>query len=394
MLESIYVGMTGLMGYSRGLRVIANNAANLNTPGFKSSSLQFADMFYSNGSLAAGSGPDRGQIGYGLNTYATNLNFSQGELRQTGNTLDLAIDGQGLFALEDDSGDVRYTRSGQFEFNADGVLVNRADGAKVMALGTDGTFTEISTTNERTHPAKATTTVTFNGNLSSTATEQTVSGVRVLDAVGGEHLLSVKFTKSTTTSGVWTLEVLDGSETLASGSITFSDGLPTADTAKLSFTYTPSGQAAMPLTFDFGSDVTSYASGDLSTLAAASQDGYEAGALSSVSFDTSGYMVLAYTNGQTVKSSRLALGRFDSLDAVTPSGDNQFTVVNDSAWHTGFAGENSFGGIRSGVLEISNVDLSQEFSDLVIMQRGYQASSQIVATANDMLQELFNMKGK
>src|SRR3954471_8343015 len=113
MLNSIYIGMTGLQGYSQGLRVIANNTANLNTPGFKGSTLQFADMFYTND----GSGAGNMQVGYGLHTAGTVLNFQQGELRQTGNNLDLAIDGQGLFTVQDAAGNTHYTRAGQFTFN-------------------------------------------------------------------------------------------------------------------------------------------------------------------------------------------------------------------------------------------------------------------------------------
>src|SRR4051794_22833120 len=116
MLNSIYIGMSGLQGYSQGLRVIANNTANLNTPGFKGSTLQFADMFYSNNRTQAGPGGMM-QVGYGLNTAGTVLNFQQGELRQTGNSLDLAVDGQGLFTVKDASGDLHYTRAGQFSFN-------------------------------------------------------------------------------------------------------------------------------------------------------------------------------------------------------------------------------------------------------------------------------------
>jgi flagellar hook protein FlgE len=90
----------------------------------------------------------------------------------------------------------------------------------------------------------------------------------------------------------------------------------------------------------------------------------------------------------------LAVSRFDSQDAIEPSGDNQFRPTNNHAWHIGSAGADGFGNVKAGTIEISNVDLSQEFSDLVIMQRGYQASSQVISTANDMLQELFSMKGR
>jgi flagellar hook protein FlgE len=391
MLDSIYIGMTGLQGYSQGLRVIANNTANINTPGFKSSSLQFADMFYSNSS--AGSGTM--QVGYGLNTAGTVLNFQQGELRQTGNSLDLAIDGQGLFTVQDSSGNLHYTRAGQFTFNADGVLVSRIDGSKVMGLDANGALHEISRTGLATAAGKATTTVKFGGNLSSTASDFTVGSVKVIDAVGGEHQLTVRLTNTgDTTPGTWKVELLDGTDVVGSGEVSFTNGRPDPDTAKVSITYSPPGLEAIPLTLDFSTDVTSFASGNLSSLAVTSQDGFTPGALTGVSFDSLGTMVLTYSNGQTVKGMRLALGRFDSLDAVAANGNNQFDATNSLAWHNGMAGEGGFGSIKSGMVELSNVDLSQEFSDLVIMQRGYQASSQVISTANDMLQELFSMKSK
>jgi flagellar hook protein FlgE len=390
MLDSIYIGMTGLQGYSQGLRVIANNTANINTPGFKSSSLQFADMFYSNSSTGSGTM----QVGYGLNTAGTVLNFEQGELRQTGNSLDLAIDGQGLFTVQDSSGNLHYTRAGQFTFNADGVLVSRVDGSKVMGLDQNGALHEISTSGLATAEGKATTTVKFSGNLSSTATELIVGSVKVIDSVGGEHQLTVKFTNNESTPGTWTVELLDGTDVVGTGEIVFSNGRPEPDSAKVSITYSPVGLADVPLTLDFSTDVTSFASGNLSSLAFTSQDGFVPGALTGVSFDALGTMILTYSNGQTVKGMRLAMGRFDSLDAVAANGNNQFDATNSLAWHTGVAGSGGFGSIRSGMVELSNVDLSQEFSDLVIMQRGYQASSQVISTANDMLQELFAMKGK
>ncbi|HVZ46116.1 MAG TPA: flagellar hook-basal body complex protein [Ramlibacter sp.] len=392
MIDSILVGMTGLQGFSKGLRVIANNTANIDTPGFKASTLQFADLFYSTSSPGTGSGLM--QVGYGLDTGGTSLDFKQGELRQTGNTLDLALDGQGLFTLKDADGNIHYTRAGQFMFNADGVLVNRADGSKVMGMDANGVMGEISIKGEGTLEGKATTTVTFSGNLPSTSASQTVQGVTVIDSVGGTHDLSVKLTASTTDPGHWTVELLDGSASFAAGEIAFVDGMPDPAQSKVSVTYKPAGLADVPLTLDFSADVTSFDSQDLSTLAFRSQDGYAPGALTGVSFDDTGTLVMSYANGQTEKGSQLALGRFDSLDAVKSVGGNAFDNTNSLAWHVGVAGGNGFGKVRSGMVELSNVDLSQEFSDLVIMQRGYQASSQVISTANEMLQELFTMKNK
>jgi len=391
MLESIYIGMSGLMGYSRGLRVIANNTANLNTPGFKGSSLQFADMFYSGGGSAGFNG---NQIGYGLNTYSTTLDFKSGELRQTGNALDLGVDGGGLFVVRNASGQLRYTRDGQFQFNSQGILVGRTDGSTVMGIAADGKLQEIGLTGLRTNPAKATTTVKMAGNLSSTAAEQSVAGITVIDAAGGSHQLSLKFTsQDATAAGSWKVTVLDGTTEVGTGTITFVDGKPVLASAKLSVVYKPAGQAEVPLLFDFSSDVTSFASGDLTTLAMAEQDGYGAGALTSAGFDANGALALVYSNGQTVKGIRVALAQFDSVDAVAAGGDNAFEAVDEGAWHIGLPGD-AFGAVRSGVVEISNVDLSQEFSDLIITQRGYQAASQIVSTANEMIQVVFDMKAR
>ena len=393
MLETINVGMSGLLGYSRGLRVIANNTANINTPGFKSSSLQFADMFASHD---PGSGGGLMKIGYGLNTAGTALNFKQGELRQTGNGLDLAVDGQGLFTLKDASGNLHYTRAGQFQFSTDGVLVNRADESKVMAQHADGSIGEVSIAGLKTKEGKASTVAKFNGNVSSTGTDATIGSVKIFDSAGGEHLLSVKLTNTNaTTAGSWRVELMEGTAVIGTGQIIFAGGRTQSGSGKVSVTYSPAGVPAIPIELDFSTDVTSFASGTLSTIAFASQDGYGAGALTDASFDDKGKLVLSYSNGQkSTDGPTLSLGRFDSVDAITPIGGNQFDATDSLAWRVGVAGDGSFGSVRAGVVEISNVDLSQEFSDLVIMQRGYQAASQVISTANDMLQELFSMRGR
>ncbi|MCE3270995.1 MAG: flagellar hook-basal body complex protein [Ramlibacter sp.] len=391
MLDSINVGVTGLLGYQQGLRTIANNTANLNTPGYKSSTLQFTDLFYSSSS----SGGRSTQLGYGLDTAGTRLDFSQGDLRQTGNDFDLAVDGEGLFVLQDAQGQTSYTRAGQFGFDANGVLVSRVDGSKVMGIDEAGGSVEISLDGQRVAAGKETSLVRLTGNLSSTSTEETVSPVKVFDALGQEHALSVKFTNTHATSaGSWKVEVFDGTTLVGTSQVVFVDGEPTLSSSKLAFSYTPAGGVAQPLTLDLSADVTSFASGNLSTLAMTSQDGYAPGTLSKVTFDATGTLVATYSNGQTVKGSRLALGRFESLDAVEALGGGQFREAGGIPWTVGSAGEAGFGPLRAGMLEISNVDLSREFSSLVVMQRGYQASSQVISTANDMLQELFGMKNK
>ena len=396
MLESIYVGMTGLLGYSRGLRVIANNTANINTPGFKSSSLQFADMFYTGGNLAGGNASqNRDQVGFGLNTTGTAMSFKQGELRQTGNSLDMAVDGQGLFVLQDAEGKITYTRAGQFKFDDNGVLVSRANGEKVMGMDDSGTLTEISLAGQMLNQGRPTSRIKFAGNLSNTATQPFNGPVQVLDELGISHTLTLRISAVANATNTVKAELLDGTIVLGSSNIVFSGGSKaTPETALMQVAYAPAGQQTMMLTLDFSTDVSYFAQGNASDFKVASQDGVGPGSLSSTTFDGDGILRLAYSNGQTVKGAQLALARFDSPDAVAALGNNQFEMVNKNAWHYGKAGEGAFGSVRAGQIEISNVDLSQEFSDLVIMQRGYQASSQVISTANEMLQQLFSMKSK
>ncbi len=398
MIDSIYVGMTGLAGFSGGLRVIANNTTNLNTPGFKSSNLQFTDLFYSRDNVTTGSSnTGHSQRGYGLNTAGTSLSFKQGDLQQTSNGLDLAIDGQGFFMIRDDDGHLSYTRAGQFRFNDSGVLMDSATEQQVMSLGAGNNLEEINLTGVRTNAGRATTRVIFKGNLSNTATTQTVNGVNVIDALGGEHTLDARFTNlSATTPGAWTVELLDGTTVVGSGQIQFQSGLPVPGSSTITLTYSPAGVAPIPLVLDFSTDVTSFASGNLSTLAMNSQDGLGPGNLTDVTFNATGTLQLAYSNGQVVSGAQLALIRFelDSMATLESVGDNRFISQATRGWEIGAAGSPGFGGISSAMLEKSNVDLSQEFSNLVIMQRGYQASSQVVTTANEMLQQLFSMKSK
>jgi flagellar hook protein FlgE len=391
MLDSIYIGMSGLLGYSRGLKNIANNTANMNTPGFKESTLQFTDLFYADQHLRG----QHSQLGSGLNTGGTMLNFKQGELRSTGNALDMAVDGSGLFTLMDGAGKLHYSRAGQFEFNADGVLCNRSDGARVMGLeGADGLH-EISIAGLHANPPKATTSVKFSGNLSSTGSAQSVTGVTVFDHHGGQHALSLQLTNgSADNAGTWLVNVLDGSTLVGSGSLAFVDGHIVPSSASLAFHFSPVGVASQTVTLDFSTAVSSLPSGNLSSLAMSAQDGYAAGSITGTSFDDAGILLITYSNGQSVQGRQLALSHFASHDAIKSRGGNQFDAVDGTVCHRGRANDGLFGVLRTGTIEVSNVDLSQELSVLVVMQRGFQSSSQIISTANEMLQQLFSLKGK
>jgi flagellar hook protein FlgE len=384
MLDTINIGITGLQGFSRGLKVIANNTTNMNTSGYKSAALQFSSLFDAGG--------ENGGQGGGLSAGFTALNFSQGELRQTGNDLDMAIDGHGLFMLKGADGKIHYSRAGEFQFNSDGVLVNRADGADVLGVGADGNLSTISIGSQHFSTAGATTLVTFGGNLSSSQATQTINAIKVVDTAGGEHQLTATFTSKG--SGNWDVSFKEGSTVVGSGTIAFSNGKIATASSSIAFDYTAPGLGATRVTFDFSNNVTSFASGSLSTLAMATQNGVAGGELTETAFDANGTLLMTYSNGQTVKGPKLALSRFDTADGLEPAGASELSSVGIPGWHIGTAGSGAFGTVKAGWIEQSNVDLSQEFSNLVITQRGYQASSQVISTANDMLQELFGMKSK
>jgi flagellar hook protein FlgE len=399
MIDLINLGMTGMQGYSKGLKVIGNNTSNLNTPGFKSSSLQFTDLLYASGDQRWGMGSGReGQMGRGLNTLGTNLNLKQGDIRQTGNSMDVAVQGEGMFTLVDADGRRHYSRAGQFELNADGILVNRTDGSKVLGRDTNGNNIDISIAGKRTKTGNPTSTVKFRGNLAPIDTEATVESVTVIDQEGVSHVLTLNLTKSTTPTlpggTSWEFELLDGTNSIATSNLDFVSSMSLL-TDTFAVQYTPSGGSTMNLTLDFSTEVTAQAFGTTaSDLTMASQDGIANGSLLGVSFDATGSMVLSYSNGHTVKGPRLLLSRFDAQDEILAEGNNQFSIQNKEVWPSGLAGEEGFGTIAGGAIESSNVDLTQELGELVIMQRGYQASSQIVTTANEMIQQLFTMRSK
>jgi flagellar hook protein FlgE len=395
MLDSLYVGMTGLEGYSKGLRVISNNVANLNTPGFKGSQQQFSDLFYQGGS--GGSASSNGgfpQYGTGLNALATTLNLKAGETRQTGGALDVSVTGDGFFVLKDkDSGDIRYTRAGQLQFDKDGFLTGQDTSQHVMGFADSGALVDISLTGLRANPAKATANVVLQGNLSSTLTTSTLDNVKVIDSAGAEHLLKLVFKRTTAADKDWSVDVIDGTTTLTTGSVSFADGKVVDGKDSVAFSFTPTGAPAMSVTVKLGADVTSFASGSSSSLAVASQDGIAPGTLTNATFDVDGKLKLTYSNGQSVDGPQLALAKFDSSEAIESAGGNQFIARDASLAHLGRANAGGLGKVTAGQLELSNVDLSVEFSDLIVMQRGYQAASRIVSTADEMLKELFDMKG-
>lgn len=393
MLDTIFIGMSGLQGYSQGLKVISNNVTNLNTPGFKAANQQFTDAFYQYSNLP---GRDQPLHGTGLAALSTRLNLQAGDTRSTGNALDLSIDGEGFFVLRDAHGAEQvYTRAGQFQFNDAGELVSGISGKQVMGRTETGGLSAISLAGHRTHAARATSKVSFIGNLSVAAEEFSLDNVKFNDALGAEHKVRLQFKRgSGDTANTWTVTVFDGEDSIGTGDISFSDGKPVAGDGTVAFSFKPDGSEAFEVTLDFSTEVTSFAAGSSSTLAFASHDGFAAGTFTTASFGADGTLSLHYSNGQKREGPRLALASFDHGLGLEQAGQGELRATGATEPRFGSPGDEGMGKVQGEKLELSNVDLSSEFSELIVMQRGYQASSHVLNTADEMIRQLFDLKGR
>lgn len=401
MFSSIYAGLSGLISFSKGLDVISNNVANLNTPGFKSSQLFFEDLFYQQRQTGNNSGSlSTTQLGTGVDTSQTRLKFAQGELRETRNALDVAIDGNGFFVLRDNNR-VYYTRNGQFEFDADGYLVEKGSNAKLASL-TGGVLADINVNGYRTSAPQPTTEISFTGNLSSGSQAKEIPNVTLFDANGGSRVVTIKFTNnSSVKAGNWIIKIIGANnQELGSGEIEFNgNGSPKADMNKYTFRLDANNPDSPEITLNFGepgsfTGTTSFSGGTTSDVRVGIQNGRSAGFVTKVSINNDGYLEIVYSNAQTERFERIALAWFDNLQELEQVGGNRFITNGSQSPRFSFSGQDAMGKLASGKVELSNVELTEQFTDLIIVQRGYQASSQVISVGNEMMQQLFDLKAR
>jgi flagellar hook protein FlgE len=335
--------------------------------------------------------------------------FTQGSLSNTGNTLDLAIDGDGFFQLADNTGIAAYSRAGQFEVNSLGEIVDPSGrflqgyqaSATGVILGTVGNIT-LSTA---TIAPQATGTADVEANLNAAATVPAAAfdvtdaatynfsnGMTLYDSLGAQHQLRLYYVK-TATANTWELHSqIDGGATAARTDLVFnSSGVLTSGGAQ-TFSLAITGGAATPqsIAMDF-SDITQY--GSASNLTDQIQDGFASGSFQSLSVDSGGRVVAQFSNGQTRTLAQVVLNRFTNPNGLTRSGENGFAETVDSgAPLAGAPTNNGLGRLISQTIEQSNVDLGKEFVDMIITQRAFQANSRAITTSDEMLQELVNLK--
>lgn len=399
MFDAILIASTGLSAYSRGLSNISNNVSNLNTTAYKRSSMQFQDLIYNQSSTL-------GREGNGVIAGKPLPVFTQGELRRTGNALDVAIDGAGYFILNRD-GKTFYTRDGQFDFNSEGILVSRQSGIPVMSFSDTGQLAPLNITPLRNMAGTPTALIKFDGTLSIADADRshTISDITVVSTAGVASKASVVLNDETdpAVTGVdhrWGFTVRnDRSETVASGTLIFgSDGSPAAGSDKFSFDW-PSPGNTQKITLDFGTPgafagLTSFSAGTTSTARVQSADGKTSGSYTTSAYEDDGSVVLNYSNGEKRTAGRLALAWFAEQDKLVAQGASLWTDPDQSPTLVGAPQTSRFGQLSGGEIEASNVDLTQQFSELIVVQRAYQASSQVISTANEMMQQLFDMRGR
>ncbi len=398
MLRSLYSGISGLRQHQTMMDTVGNNIANVNTAGFKSSGVVFEDTL-SQMLRGAGApdprtnqgGTNPAQVGLGVRLGAITTNFSQGAAQTTGRSTDLMIQGDGFFSVRQ-AGQTLYTRSGAFNFDANGWLVTNS-GAKVQGwTATNGVVDVNSPVGDLRLPVgtllepQPTTTSTIGGNLPANDPTGTVisSSMKMYDAQGTEHTVTYRLTKAAAND--WTLDVLEGATSYLSTSVTFdsSTGLLTS-------------ASPVTATASWGAidvDVTGLTQfGGSNTFAATQQNGSSMGSLQAFTLGNDGTIVGVFSNGLKQTLGQVSLTSFNNPPGLEKVGGSFYReTVNSGLPQTGTAGAGGRGMLSSGNLEMSNVDLASEFTNLIVAQRGFQANSRVITTSDEILNDLINIK--
>ena len=420
------------------LGVTGNNIANASTVGFKGSRVQFGDL-YANGFLSSGSAP----VGDGVGVQSVKQSFGQGNISFTDSGLDLAIDGDGFFVLNN-GGELRYSRAGQFGTDKDGFVVNnqnmRVQGFVADAAGNlSGVRDDLQiasdnlapqrTTNLRTdlnldareQVLTATPPVPFNPLDPSTYNH--VTATTIFDSLGNPHEITQFYAKqdpTTPTPGVtqsnWSLYVQidgkyvgggsattpteelafdqDGNLTLpANGVIEIADWTPEDSAGNPNGATGPSAIATEPgSTFNLNlGSTTQY--GAAFGVNDQRQNGYTTGRLSGLDVSQEGVIFARYTNGQSKSLGQVALASFTNTDGLSPAGDTSWVETFESGQAViGRPDTGTLGAIQSSSVEESNVDLSAELVNLIIAQRNYQANAKTIETSDAITQTIINLR--
>ncbi|WP_294160212.1 flagellar hook protein FlgE [uncultured Selenomonas sp.] len=454
MIRSLFSSVSGLKTHQTRMDVIGNNIANVNTTGFKSSRATFSDTLYQtmtgasspDGAMRGGTNPK--QVGLGVGLAGIDTIFTDASAQQTGVNTDLALSGNGLFVVKQGN-ETYYTRDGSFSFDEEGNYVLPGSGKYVQGwtadengtMKTNETPDKITVDSNKPMAPKETDTITFKGNV---ALGKLSVPLTVYDSEGGMSQVYINLEKTATIGNVknvdntWEVKLVSpatrGDGVTATPSFETIDNTATPPTITaiqgsfyvkfktdgsydgvydsantritttpgLKMTYTSSGKgipANKDITIDFHA-LTQYSdpkaekgatSSDANT-AYAHTNGYASGTLTSVSVDSSGIITGAYSNGEMRNLAQVAVARFTNAAGLTRVGGNLFQLSNNSG-EANIKTAAALGcTITPSALEMSNVDLANEFSNMIVTQRGYQANSKMITVSDEMLETLINTK--
>jgi len=417
MFTSFSTALSALSALSTGVDVVGNNLANLNTPGFKTSVVSFHDLV----TQSVGAGLGETQVGFGVARPVTLRQFSQGAIQASSGALDAAIQGDGFFVLRDSGGAILYTRGGNLQVDKAGNLVT-STGESLMgwfdiggAVDTNKAIGNIVIPVGTLKPPKATTSFSADLNLDSSAVagDKFSTPLRAYDSLGNEHVLTITFTRNAT-PGTWDLSVtLPGEEVqggtagtpfsvnLTPASISFDSNGALTDPAspdgiKLDAIPLANGAADLDLTWDLytpagAARLTQFA--QASAVSANEQDGWAAAQMTRVGIGDGGKILAQYSNGQQTVVGQLALASIRNPESLIAVGNNNYQLSAKSATPAiGLPGTGGRGQVLGGAVEFSTTDIAREFTNLIVLQRGYQANSRVVTAVDELSQETINLK--
>lgn len=399
MLRSLFSGVSGLRAHQTMLDVVGNNIANVNTTGYKSSSVEFEDTL-SQALKAAGApqgaqgGTNPAQVGLGVQVAAVNTAFTQGPAETTGVSTDLMIQGDGFFVVND-GGQQVYTRDGAFSFDTNGNLTTATGGivqgwtAANGTVNTSGATSGIKLPLGASMPPTATDAAVLAGNLPADGSGASpTNDLKVYDQKGQVVDVSLTYNYDTTAK-TWSLNYSDPSTSPPT----------TGKISDLAFKADGTLSTASPVTATLNgqtvkldiSGITSF--GGANTAEVESSTGNAMGSLASYSISPDGTIEGVFTNGMKQPLGQIAVATFNNPGGLNKDGSSEYSEsVNSGQAQIGSAGTGSRGSLAAGELEGSNVDLSQEFSNLIIAERGFEANSKVITTSDQVLQDLVNLK--
>jgi flagellar hook protein FlgE len=425
---SFSAGLSGLNANSVYLNVIGNNLSNINTIGFKSTAVTFMDLV---SQTTGGSSINPMQVGLGVVTGSMSPVFSQGAIESTGEPTNAAIQGNGFFVVKSPDDGIFYSRAGNFSLNNEGVLIT-PDGFRVQGFTeTDPLTGSIIATGQPTDiivPAGvlrdpvATSVIRTTMNLDATALvgDTFETPVQIYDSLGASHVVTIEFTR---TAAGWDFDMtVPGDEvtpaslvpvSIAAGSVTF-DG--TGAVSALTVTAPATGGGVAPAVTDVAFVAPAWANGassdpitwdlvdDLGTVsltgfaspsatASKSQNGAAAGKIDNISINVSGDIIATFGAGQTVSVGKIAIAGFNNPKGLVKMGSNRFGESQASGIpNVGSAGTGGRGTLIGSALEQSNVDMAQQFTQMILAQRGYQANSKTITVSDELLVDTLNLK--